>query len=176
MAKAIATKTIAKRARENKMDSAIKRIRANSEAKIAGIQLDIEEKTKALEVWATENPEAFGDSKTLEMTHAILSFRTGNPRLEMIKGVESWEDVLKRIDEASKIFEKLTGYVDTKRSVNQQALLTDRGAISEMAMNAIGLVVVQDERFHVKPKVTKQDSGKQTVVSSPEDKPAVAAA
>ena len=93
------------------------------------------------------------------MAHGVIGFRTGTPKLKLLKGF-TWASVEKLV----KVF--LPDYVREKTEVAKDRLLADRNledvgvtdslVIVEMpmidAMAKCGLQVVQDETFFVEPK------------------------
>ena len=92
------------------------------------------------------------------MTHGVIGFRTGTPKLKLLKGF-TWASALQLVKKF------LPGYVRQTEEVAKDKLLADR-ELSEVsfgdavktlkpmkeAMDDCGIQVVQDETFFVEPK------------------------
>lgn len=154
-----------------KADAGINKIQADIELQCAKIREKWQDKLtllrterdtafETLQAFATENhAELFAKKKSLEMAHGVIGFRTGTPKLKLLKGF-TWASVEKLV----KVF--LPDYVREKTEVAKDRLLADRNledvgvtdslVIVEMpmidAMAKCGLQVVQDETFFVEPK------------------------
>ena len=145
-----------------KSDAQIQKINAEIELQCAKIRekwadkLSIlgAEKDKAFDVlqsFATENQaELFTKKKSLEMTHGVIGFRTGTPKLKTLKGF-TWASALQLVKEF------LPGYLRQTEEIAKDKLLADRD-VEDMVpqMNKCGIQVVQDETFYVEPK--KEDA------------------
>lgn len=129
-----------------KMDVQITQIRekfADDLTKLA------DKKTEAFDVlqtYATNSREDFGKRKSLELTHGVIGFRTGTPKLKTLKGY-TWASCLTLI----KTF--LPAYVRTVEEPAKDRLLADREVIDVAALfPKVGIMVDQDETFFVEPK------------------------
>ncbi|MBP3829842.1 MAG: host-nuclease inhibitor Gam family protein [Bacteroidaceae bacterium] len=114
-----------------------------------------------LQAYATENQSTlFVKRKSLEMTHGVIGFRTGTPKLKTLKGF-TWASALELV----KRF--LPGYIRQTEEIAKDKLLADRydevdfphsdgsGFVAmplTTAMGECGIQVVQDETFFVEPK------------------------
>jgi phage host-nuclease inhibitor protein Gam len=112
-----------------------------------------------LQSYATEHQqELFVKKKSVEMTHGVIGFRTGTPKLKTLKGF-TWASALQLVKKF------LPGYVRQTEEVAKDKLLADReleevpfgDAVKTQksmkdAMDECGLQVVQDETFFVEPK------------------------
>ena len=109
-----------------------------------------DEKAKAfdtLQSFAVENQaELFTKKKSLDMTHGVIGFRTGTPKLKTLKGF-TWASALQLVKEF------LPGYVRSSEEIAKDKLLADRD-VEKMPedMARCGIAVVQDESFYVEPK------------------------
>lgn len=105
-----------------------------------------EKRMETLKQYALENREEFGDKKSLAFTHGVIGFRTGMPKLKLLKGFK-WEAV------TNLLLKKLPDYVRTVHEPAKDKLIADRSE-PEVAKNMekVGLQVVQDETFYVEPK------------------------
>ena len=130
-----------------RMDAEITKIREKYAADLTEQQKNREEAFGILRTFATENrADLFSQRKSMETTHGILGFRTGNPQIKQVKGftVASSVNLLR---------EFAPDYIRTKEEPAKDKLLADRDneGIDEL-MAKVGLVVDQDETFYVEPK------------------------
>ena len=137
-------------AREKKalaeMDVKITKIREGYQSRLADLAKIKEETFEILQHFATTNPDLFAKKKSLDMTHGILGFRTGTPKLKLLKGY-TWGAVLQLVKEF------LPGYLRVAEDVAKDRLLSDRDEETVSAnMKKIGITVVQDETFYLEPK------------------------
>lgn len=106
-----------------------------------------------LNSFAVENKETlFSKKKSLDMSHGVIGFRTGTPKLKTLKGF-TWAKALPLVKEY------LPGYIRTTEEVAKDKLLADRDSklgVNQEPMGGIlskcGIEVVQDESFFVEPK------------------------
>lgn len=99
-----------------------------------------------IQVYATNNRDAFGNKKSMELTHGLIGFRTGTPKLKTLRGF-TWPSVLNLVKEF------LPGYVRTTEEVAKDRLLADRETSEVNNLFAkVGIMVDQDENFFVEPK------------------------
>lgn len=108
-----------------------------------------ETKTTAFEKlqhFAMTNPDLFLKKKSIDLTHGILGFRTGTPKLKTLKGF-TWSAVLQLLKEY------LPSYVRVVEEPSKDRLLADRESDEVSAnLKKVGLGVAQDETFYVEPK------------------------
>lgn len=106
--------------------------------------------------------ELFTKKKSLDMTHGVIGFRTGTPKLKTLKGF-TWASAL----QLAKKFLPFT-YIRQTEEIAKDKLLADRdlkevavydtptGDPREVtmreAMAACGIQVAQEEAFYVEPK------------------------
>jgi phage host-nuclease inhibitor protein Gam len=128
---------------EGKMNSELTAIKEKYEAKISKLQDGKEECFELMQTYAETNPDLFAKKKSIELTHGVIGFRTGTPKLTTLRGFQ-WAAVF------SLVKEKLGSYIRTKEEVNKELLLVDRDKIN---LSEVGLKVVQDETFYVEPKL-----------------------
>lgn len=99
-----------------------------------------------IQAYATNNREEFGKKKSMELTHGVIGFRTGTPKLKTLKGY-TWPSVLNLL----KTF--MPTYVRTVDEPAKDRLLADREVIDVAALfPKCGIMVDQDEAFFVEPK------------------------
>ena len=84
-----------------------------------------EEKNKAFDVlqaYALENQEElFSKKKSVDMSHGVIGFRTGTPKLKPLRGF-TWASALQLLKEF------LPGYVRQTEEIAKDKLLADRDA------------------------------------------------
>lgn len=109
-----------------------------------------ETKDKAFDVmqaFAVENKdELFAKKKSMESVHGTLGFRTGNPKLKLLKGY-TWGAVTNLLKEF------LPNFVRVTEEAAKDVLLAARN--DETIANVfpkVGICVTQDETFYVEPK------------------------
>jgi len=144
------------------------KIREKWQEKLSSLMCDRECAFDTLQAYATENQaELFLKKKSLEMTHGVIGFRTGTPKLKTLKGF-TWASALELV----KAF--LPSYVRKTEEIAKDKLLADRDldsctdnvahltgdgdgeASMRELMSKCGIQVVQDETFYVEPK--KEDA------------------
>ena len=127
------------------------KIREKYANKLAELEGEKEKAFDTLQAYATENQaELFTKKKSLEMTHGVIGFRTGTPRLKTLKGF-TWASALQLVKEC------LPGYLRQTEEIAKDKLLADRDVENIVPqMNKCGIPVVQDETFYVEPK--KEDA------------------
>lgn len=109
-----------------------------------------EEKNKAFDVlqaYALENQEElFSKKKSVDMSHGVIGFRTGTPKLKTLRGF-TWASALQLLKEF------LPGYVRQTEEIAKDKLLADRDAEKVSGkMSKCGIQVVKEETFYVEPK------------------------
>lgn len=122
------------------------KIREKYADRLAGLA---EEKARAFEVlqcFATENrAELFAKKRSMELSHGVIGFRTGTPKLKTLRGF-TWASALQLVKEF------LPGYVRQTEEIAKDKLLADREAEDVGGkMSKCGIQVVQEETFFVEP-------------------------
>lgn len=130
-----------------KMDNEINKIRDKYQAEVNTLT---EEKEKAFEVaqtYSVENQQTmFGKKRSIETVFGVVGFRTGTPKLKLLKGY-NWTKVLDNL----KAY--LPEYVRTTEEPAKDRLLVDREQPEVLAgMTKVGLMVDQDEKFFIELK------------------------
>lgn len=124
-------------------------------AEIDGCNTEIEALAEQLRVWAEANPSEFGERRSLELTHGLMGWRTGNPTLKTLAGF-TWDRVLERLHEDP----RFAGFVRTKEEVDKASILAQRESLAAEDLKAMGVKVVQDEPFFVEPKIEEPAAGR----------------
>lgn len=130
------------------MDSKIAEIKKQYEGVIDKEKKMIESKTLILNLWASQNPDEFGGKKSIDFVHAVIGFRTGQPKVEKLKNL-TWAKVVQQM-------QKLAWGRDYLRErdpeVDKEKLIADRNKLTAEKLNKMGLKITQDETFYVDPK------------------------
>lgn len=123
------------------------KIREKYASKLAELEELKEKSFDTLQAFATENQEElFVKKKSLEMTHGVIGFRTGTPKLKTLKGF-TWASALQLVKEF------LPGYLRQSEEIAKDKLLADRDDEQMLGlMTKCGIRVAQDETFYVEPK------------------------
>jgi phage host-nuclease inhibitor protein Gam len=150
----ICQRTIKRDELKAQMDGYLKEVRERYETQFAYIDNRLEELTALARQWAEANPETFRPAKSLVLTHGLIGWRTGMPRLKTMAGW-NW-DMVKEYCRVS-----LPQYVRLKEEVNREQILADRELLGK-TMSQLGVKVVQDETFFVEPTRTPATEQRQT--------------
>lgn len=128
------------------MDVAITKIREKHSEEIAKLSEVKDAAFEIVQTFATNNRDAFGNKKSMELTHGIIGFRTGTPKLKTRKGF-TWSSTLNLLKEF------LPTYVRTVEEPAKDRLLADREVPEILQLfPKVGIMVDQDERFFIEPK------------------------
>jgi len=125
------------------MEQRIRQIRAEYETRLAVLARAADAEFDLLAEWADRHPEEFSGRRSLELTHGVIGFRTGTPKLKTLRGV-TWERVLERMT-----LRDLQRYIRQKMEVARDLLIADRDVLGEAMLREIGVTVAQDETFFV---------------------------
>jgi phage host-nuclease inhibitor protein Gam len=134
-----------------KMDVEMTKIREKYQDEIADLQETKDEAFETLLSYAENNREDFGGKKSMELTHGVLGFRTGTPKLKTRKGF-TWQSVTNLL----KTF--APEYIRVTEEPAKDRLLADR-EVPELVQKfqQVGIFVDQDETFFVEPKKELSD-------------------
>lgn len=137
-------------AREKKiladMDVKITQLRERYQEELARLKELKDQKFELLQHYAVTNPEVFAKKKSVEMTHGIIGFRTGTPKLSTRKGY-TWAAIL------SLVKEFIPDYIRTVEEVAKDRILADREQeVVSANLNRVGIEIKQNESFYVEPK------------------------
>lgn len=129
-----------------KMDVEITRIRDKYSGTLTDLQAAKEDAFEKIQSYAENNRDDFGGKKSIELTHGIIGFRTGTPKLKTRKGF-TWESVKNLLKEF------LPSYVRVVEEPAKDRLLSDRDVPETFSkFEKCGIYVDQDESFYVEPK------------------------
>lgn len=131
-----------------RMDEEINNIRARFAPGLALREDDLATAMDAARAWAEANPAEFGKARSIDMMHAVLGYRMGQPQLKTLSGW-TWDRVLEKL--------KVIGaaWIRTKEEVDRQGLLANREALGAEYLRSVGTRVIQEETFFVDPKLTE---------------------
>ena len=128
------------------MDVQITKIREKYTDDLTALAQEKEKNFEIIQTYAVNNRDDFGNKKSMELTHGVIGFRTGTPKLKTRKGF-TWESVKNLVKEF------LPAYIRTAEEVAKDRLLADREVPEISAQFAkVGILVDQDENFFVEPK------------------------
>ena len=105
---------------------------------------------KAAEAWAEANLSGFVPVKSIDMIHAVVGWRIGQPALKTLPG---W--TFDRVLEHLRNVPVLRCFIRTKEEVDKQGIIASREKLDEETLRGMGVRVVQEDRFFVEPKLTE---------------------
>lgn len=137
------------------MDAEITAIRSRYETTLGNTDARIDSLTDQVRDWALANPEEFGKKKSLEMTHGVIGFRTGMPKLKTLSGF-----TFARVLHQLRVVAWGAAFIRIKEEPDKEALLSAYATknISAAELRLVGVRVDQDETFFVEPSVTDTES------------------
>lgn len=129
-----------------KMEQEITKVREKYQDQLATLKETKDTNFDILMAYAGENAELFKTKKSVDMSHGTIGYRTGQHKLEKLKGFK-WDDVIEKLEKY------LPDYVRTKKEVNKEGLINERNneEVSKQ-FSKCGIEVNQDETFYVTPK------------------------
>lgn len=131
---------------EAEMEIQIVRIREKYQDDIQKLITLMNEKFEVLQTYAQQHPELFQKRKSIEMTHGIIGYRTGTPKLKLLKGM-TWAKVTDNLKHY------LPEYIRIIEEPAKDRLLADKELpIVQENLPKVGVMVTQDETFYVEPK------------------------
>lgn len=130
------------------MDDQIKLARDQFAPRLAALEEGLATAMEAARAWADANPAEFGAARSIDMTHAVIGYRIGQPQLKTLAGW-TWDRVLEKLRVC------LPHCIRTKEEVDKQTLLSDRDRLGVDGLRNVGVRVVQEETFFVDPKLTE---------------------
>lgn len=129
-----------------KMDVQITQIREKHADELARLDEIKEQAFEKLAAYAQDHRDEFGNRKSLELTHGVIGFRTGTPKLKTLKGF-TWPAVVNLLKSY------MPSYIRITEEPAKDRLLADRDDPSVTKLfDKVGIYVDQDETFYVEPK------------------------
>lgn len=130
-----------------KLEAELVRLREAAAPELEAARAVREDAEEALASWAELHKEAFGDKRSLQMTHGVIGWRLGTPAVKTRARVKA-ESALALVEE------HYPDFVRHATTLDKNAILaaTAAGTLTESELSLVGLRVVQTERFFVEPK------------------------
>ena len=143
----LALKDARRRALTAKMDAELKAVRDRYAADLDALDAAAKDLEAEIASWAELHKEAFGDKRSILLTHGAIGWRLGNPAIRLRPRVKA-EQALQMVKD------RLPQYVRTTEELDKAALLAavSGKALTAEDLAACGLRVAQTERFYVEPK------------------------
>lgn len=132
---------------EAEMDQKIADVRKKYEQSLTEMKESQEDRMKQVHMWAENNRDDFDDKKSLDLVHAVIGFRTGNPAVKAQKGftLVSCLNLLKKNNH--------TQFIRTKEELDKEAILAKRTDAETLAIiGEAGLEISQTETFFIDTK------------------------
>lgn len=129
------------------MDVEFTRIRDKYADQVSALTVIKEKAFDVIQAYATDHKDdLFSKRKSVETIHGTFGFRTGTPKLKLLKGF-TWGAVTNMLREF------MPAYVRVTEEPAKDKLLADRdnGEVAAL-LPKVGIAVVQDETFFVEPK------------------------
>jgi len=132
-------------------DSAIAKARESAKVKLAKIASEAKALDAQVEQYAEANREDFGKKKSMERTHATLSFRSSTPA---VKTISKWT-FAKALDVVK---EHARRFVRIVRELDKEKVLADHaaGKVTDEQLAELGLRVVKEETFAINLKTEEK--------------------
>lgn len=128
------------------MDQKITKIRDQYADKLDPLRETRDEKFKVLQFFAEKNKALFDKKRSMDLTHGVLGFRRGTPKLKTRKGI-TWAAVVELAKEFA------PDWVRTKEEPAKDIMIAMREEPEAVErMNKIGVLVDNDESFFVELK------------------------
>lgn len=139
-----------------RMDAEILAVKQQYAPGFAAIESRIQCGTDILMRWAEANPGEFKGKRSIDFGQAVVGFRTGTPKLELLNRKWTWKKVLAAMQQL------LPAFIRDKPEVDKEALLAQRDEeVLQYALPKVGLKVVQGETFFVEPSLTETETRQQ---------------
>jgi phage host-nuclease inhibitor protein Gam len=117
----VAELTLARNKQQIELDQAITKLREGYEVIFTVLDQQLALKTESARAWAEANPAEFRGLKSLDLTHATIGFRTGQPQLKPLRG-QTWASILDLV----KIRSARNGCASKKKSTAKRSSPTAR--------------------------------------------------
>lgn len=138
--------TIARAKMDLDKQRAIAAIEENCRPELEKADQQLDALAEQLKAWADAHPETFGKLKSLQLTHGLIGYRTGTPKLKTLKGWD-WDRVLAALQDGG----ALSDYIRRNPEVDKAKLLADRETLGRDLLALYGITVAQDEAFFADP-------------------------
>ena len=146
----------------SKMDDLLNAIRAENAPALEAIAQEVKDKTLLVQHWAETNPDAFGKKKSLQFPAGVIGFRTGTPKLKLLRKW-TWDAVLEAMH---KNWTRWAEFIRRKEEVDKEKLIRTATApasdpngadpaFADHLLQSIGLKLTQEETFFIDPALTE---------------------
>lgn len=129
------------------LDVKFTKLRDEKADELSKLETDKSEAFDLVQAYAMENKDTrFSKKKSLELTHGIIGFRLGTPKIKTLKGFTQ--------KAVAKLLEKLNPeYIRKSVELDKEKLIADRDkeGMAER-MRDYGVEVVQEEAFYIELK------------------------
>ena len=147
----VAREMLVERDLKNAMDTELQEVRAKYQPDLTATADFIEQQTELCAEYCTQHPDLFPkDRKSLDLTHAIIGFRTGTPKVKLLKrwSVEAVIEALKAR------FAKR--YIREVVEIDKERIIAARDVLTTEDLAGVGLAITQTETFYIEPKLEDQ--------------------
>lgn len=129
------------------MNRKLDAVKAGHQERQTMLAAEIKSKTELLERWASANPQAFGERRSIDLPRAVVGFRLSNPSVKPTKGM-GIADIVEHLlrEPGGDRFVRMA-----KPELDKPAILAEREALSDLFARC-GIKIVQEERFFIEPK------------------------
>ena len=151
----VAREMLVERDLKNAMDTELQLVRDKYQADLAAASGFIEAQTELVAEYCTQHPDLFAkDRKSLDLTHAVIGFRTGTPKVKLVNKRWTMAAALEAI-KARKWFQ----FVRTSEEIDKEKIIGARAEVGNDELKTVGLEVTQTETFFIEPKLEEQAAG-----------------
>lgn len=134
---------------EGEIEEEVTKIREARQEEITELATIRDDSFNMLHAFALQNEGIFEKRKSIDFSHGILGFRTGQPKVKLNSGIK-WATVLEKMKSI------LPDYIKTKEEPDKERLIADRKEDRNTKLyDACGFSITQDETFFVQPKEEK---------------------
>lgn len=116
--------------------------------------------------WALRHPEEFEARRSIDLPSAEVGFRVSPPAVEKIRSKDTWEKIAVlltgyeyEVPESGEQFRGVDYVRQPAPQVDKEKLIADRNRIPLHALEQIGIRIVQDDVFSIRPKSDIIDAG-----------------
>ena len=155
----VAREMLVERDLKNALDAELQTVRTKYQVDIAAAGEFIEAQTELVAEYVTQHPDLFPkDRKSIDLTHAVIGFRTGTPKVKLLK---RW--TVEAVIEALKArFAKR--YIREVVEIDKERIIAARDVLTTEELAGCGLAITQTETFYIEPRLSDQPSGIKTEV------------
>jgi phage host-nuclease inhibitor protein Gam len=133
---------------EAALNDELRGVREQYDSRLNALSIDSAALEAQVEQFCNAHRDDFGQKKSVERLHAILSFRTSPPAVKALNRKWTADAIL------AAVVKHLPRFVRLKKEVARDTILGDYAAkkITDADLGEVGLQVVQDETFGIELK------------------------